>query len=56
MLKSIRPFRGVSCDASTVSSDTDTRHRRFRCSHLGLPEYACAPFFPIRAAAAHEGY
>lgn len=48
-------FRVVSCDASTVSSDTDTRHRRFRCSHLRLPEYARAPSFPIRAAAAHEG-
>lgn len=55
MLKSIRPFRGVSYDASMIFSDTDIRHRRFRCSHLGLPEHARAPSYPIRAAAVHEG-
>ncbi len=55
MLKSIRPFRRKSCDASTFALDTDTRHRRFRCSLLGLPEHARAPSSLTPVAAVHEG-
>ena len=47
--------RKTSCDASMVSSDTDTRHRRSHCSRLVLPEYVRAAFWTTRAAAAHEG-
>jgi hypothetical protein len=45
----------TSCDASMVSSDTDTRHRHFRCFRLGLPGYARAASSTTRAAVTHEG-
>ena len=45
----------TSCGASMVSSDTDIRRRRSRCSHLELRGHVPVASWPNRVAVAHGG-